>query len=324
MISVIVPFYNAEKTLKKCIDSILNQTISDVEILMIDDGSTDNSGRIADQYKENDHVKVFHKENGGLASARNFGLDRVKGRFISFVDADDWIEANTFEIVMNSIGDADICGFGRSIDFPNYNKIWIPVNEISILDGSEALKRLIVDGTIKNVVWDKLYKAELFDNVRFPEGHNYEDIYVTHKILLSAHEIVLIPNILYHYVQYRGSISHTASLNNNLDLWIARHELYEKYNGYGEDYRIALQESCYNSIYGVWGSFWMSSLSDEDREQIQKIVSFAKSHCKNMKATKLHVRFVVNLAATGTRMSMFIAYCMNCMSKLKHLRNLYR
>ena len=324
MISVIVPFYNAETTLQKCIDSILNQTVSDIEILLIDDGSTDNSWRIADQYNENEHVKVFHKENGGLASARNFGLDRAKGRYISFVDADDWIEANAYEIVLNSIGDADICGFGRSIDFPNYNKTWKPVNEICILDNSEAVKRLVVDGTIKHAVWDKMYKADLFDSIRFPEGHYYEDIFITHKILHSAQEIVLIPDILYHYVQYIGSITHTASLNSNLDLWIACYELYENYNLYGEDYKIALQDSCLNSIYGVWGSFWKSSLRDENREQIHKIVSFAKLHCKKKKNQKLHVWFVVKLAATGTRMSMFIAYCMNRISKLLHPRKLYR
>ena len=322
MISVIVPFFNAEKTLHRCIDSILLQTYEDLEILLVDDGSTDNSGRIAEEYKSDTRIKVFHKENGGLSSARNYGLEKTNGAYISFVDADDWIEARTFETVLNSIWDSDICGFGRSTDSPKANKIWRPVTRVEIIDNKEAVKRLILDGSIKHAVWDKVYKAELFESIRFPEGHNYEDFYVTHKILHAAQRIVLIPNIFYHYVQNKGSITHTLSANNNLDLWMACHDLYEAYKGCGKEYEQACLNSCINSIYRTLGTLFLLK-SECRQEQVKKIASFAKHHCEEIVDQKPQIRLVLHLAATGTKWSMFFAYCMNKMSGLLHPNKFY-
>ena len=323
MISVIVPFFNAEKTLHRCIDSILHQTYKDLEILLVNDGSTDNSGRIAEEYKADTRIQVFYKENGGLSSARNFGLDKADGDYISFVDADDWIEKSTFEIILDSIGDADICVFGRSTDSPKGSKIWAPTIKEETINGEEAVKRLIVHGSIKHAVWDKVYKAEVFEGIRFPEGHNYEDFYVTHIILRASQKIVLIPDILYHYVQNKGSITHTPSTNNNFDLWMACHDLYEAYKGHGKEYEQACLNSCINAIYRTWGSLFLMRKEESQQEQAKKIASFAKRHCMEVDGLKPQIRLVIYLATTATRWSMLLAYCMNQISGLLHPNRLY-
>lgn len=257
-----------------------------------------------------------------MSSARNFGLDRVNGEYISFVDADDWINARAFETVLNAIGNSDICGFGRSTDSPNGNKKWSPVTKEEVIDGEEAIKRLIVYGSIKHAVWDKVYRTELFESIRFPEGHNYEDFYVIHKILHAAQRIVLIPNILYHYVQNKGSITHTLSANNSLDLWMSCHDLYETYKGCGKEYEQACLNSCINSIYRTWGTLFLLKRGCR-QEEVKKIASFAKCHCEEIEDQKPQIRLVLHLAATGTKWSMLFVYSVNKMISLLHYYRLY-
>ncbi len=118
MISVIVPVYNAQSTVQRCIDSILSQTYRDIELLLIDDGSDDDTPRILNEYKKDPRVRLFHTENGGVSCARNCGLDYATGDFITFVDADDWIEPTAYEVALNSLRGHDVCIFGRIVDWP--------------------------------------------------------------------------------------------------------------------------------------------------------------------------------------------------------------
>ena len=306
MISVIVPFFNAEKTLERCVDSILGQTYSQLEVLLVDDGSTDQSGIIAEKYKTDSRVTVFHKKNDGLSSARNYGLDRANGDYIAFVDADDWIEKNTFALARTY--DAEICIFGYVVEYPGKEIKKSAVTEATILNREEVIHRLIVDGSIVNVAWDKLYKSSLFKNVRYPEGYNYEDIRTTYKLFQKANNIVAIPDILYHYVQYKESISHKRTPKNKLDRWTAYYEQYCVFQGKGEDYRDACIRRCNNAVITAWSSLWKTNahIRKEEKTRIEEIISFAKIHKNDPK--RFYLKVGVLLASTGKRWSMFCEY----------------
>ena len=311
MISIIVPVFNAEGTLRRCIDSILSQTNPDLEVLLIDDGSTDGSSIIMDDYAAADsRVKMLHKENGGLSSARNYGLDRARGEYILFVDADDWIEPTACDLLMKEAGRADLCVFGRSVDSPAGKRKWMPADKPEWIGPNEAIRRLVVEGTIRHAVWDKLYRRELFDDIRFPEGYNYEDLRITYKLLQQAQNIVLIPDVLYHHVQYDGSISNTQSAKNRLDYWTACYELYRVFKESGEAYREACARRCMYSAGSAWASLWRTDRAEREREQerIREIVRFAREHENDAAKYNLRLRAAVALAATGTRWSMLCGY----------------
>ena len=305
MISVIIPIYNNEATLRRCVDSVLGQTMRDLEILLIDDGSKDGSGAIADSYCSDPRVRSFHKENGGLSSARNCGLDRMHGDYVAFVDADDWLEPDAFEKAL--LPGEDVCVFGCIYEYPRKTKPWRPVDAAEVIDSEEALRRLVVDGSIRQTVWTKLYRKHLFDEIRFPEGYCYEDIRTTHKVLRKADRIALIPEVLYHYVQYRNSIAHVCSPQNLLDRWVAYRMLYDEFESYGNAYRSACVRRCANAIFWAWGSQWKEKRRDE--KLIREIVAFARQHRKDRQ--KHPLRLTLLLASTGTTGSMFIMHVMN-------------
>lgn len=204
LISVVIPVYNVEKYFKRCIDSVLKQTYQNIEIIIVDDGSKDSSGSLCDEYEKKDsRIAVFHKENGGLSSARNFGLEKALGRYICFIDSDDFIDENYITIMYNKMikSDADIC-YCKSINFTDETKINLKVeNEKTvIIDKEEAIKQLLLkNGLIKNYIPHALYKKVLFDNIRFPIGSNFEDIATTYKILDASKKIIVTNKILYYY-----------------------------------------------------------------------------------------------------------------------------
>lgn len=204
LISVIIPVYNVEKYLKRCMDSVLKQTYSNIEIIIVDDGSKDTSGSLCDEYgKKDSRITVFHKENGGLSSARNFGLERVSGNYVCFIDSDDFIHENYISFMYDKIikNDADIC-YCKSTKFTDDAQI---KNEIEnektvVIEKEEAIKQLLLnDGIIKNYIPLALYKKTLFDNIRFPEGSNFEDIATTYKILDASKKIIVNNKTLYYY-----------------------------------------------------------------------------------------------------------------------------
>ena len=228
MISVIVPIYNTEKYLPKCLDSLASQTYPDVEFILIDDGSTDNSGAIADQYID-PRFRIFHTGNHGLSAARNFGIEKARGEWLMFVDGDDWVEATFCEIPYQSVIQyaADIVIF-RSYCVKNGKAAGEKASaSIEIIDIEQAAK----SGGI--VVWNKIYKRNLFDEIRFPEGRVCEDIATTHKVLMKAKRIVMIPDCLYYHVFRKDSISNRRSVKNKSDAFISLLERAEDLGAFG-------------------------------------------------------------------------------------------
>ncbi len=196
LISIIVPIYNTEKYLEECLESLQNQQYKYIEVLMIDDGSTDNSMSICKSFANRDkRFKYFHKENGGMSSARNLALDNAVGDYILYVDSDDMVFENIITECLKVIGDADMVQFGYSHG-TGYPGTQLEFRE-SILDGEEIMKEYLFCGP--DVVWNKLYKKSIFESLRFKEGIIHEDTFILPHIMLNAKRVVNINKTLYFY-----------------------------------------------------------------------------------------------------------------------------
>ena len=213
MISVIVPVYNVERYIRQCVESILEQTYADLEIILVDDGSTDGSGSICDEYKLKDNrVVVIHKCNGGLSEARNAGLDIARGEYIGFVDSDDYIEPDMYEVLYKNCERyaADLAA-ARFVKFNTQGEVRKNFTEnIEVFSREEMLRLFIVGDRryeITMSVWDRLYKRELISDLRFPVGKCYEDIVFSTKVIEKSKINVYIDRALYHYRLREDSIS---------------------------------------------------------------------------------------------------------------------
>lgn len=231
LVSIIVPIYNVEDYLEKCIESLLDQTYRNIEILLIDDGSTDNSGRMCDSYAEkNNKIRVVHKKNGGLSDARNAGINIAQGDFFAFVDSDDYVEKNYIRAMLDCAikYDADIvtCQYEKVWnDLPQYH-----VNESTscIFSSKDALLDLFSDkSSIYPMAWNKLYAKELFisNDVRYPFGKIHEDEFTTYKLIFYAKKIVMVNDILYFYRERPESIMQKQFNKNRLVLMDALEEM---------------------------------------------------------------------------------------------------
>ena len=209
LISIIVPVYNVEEYLERCVESIINQTYQNIEIILVDDGSKDNSGKICDKLKERDiRIKVIHKENGGLSDARNAGLKIANGKYIGFVDSDDYIEKDMFETLYNLNKK-----YNSEISIVSFNELYngkiIGVRnskKIEELNKINAIKELLIDTKIQSYAWNKLFKRELFNNIEFPTNKNFEDIATTLLLFEKANKVVLYEEPKYNYVRRDNSI----------------------------------------------------------------------------------------------------------------------
>ncbi len=215
LISVIVPMYKVEKYLKQCLDSIVNQTYHNLEIILVDDGSPDNCGKIADEYAKIDkRIKVLHKPNGGLANARNFGMERMTGNYVLFVDSDDYIATecimNLYEDIVETESDISI---GGTIDFIDSNGRVMNLNykkHKETYDNINALKELFKEKYITCIVWGRLYRREVLGDERFDDNlrHN-EDTEFTYRVFKRANKVVVNTFNVCSYYRIRGdSIIH--------------------------------------------------------------------------------------------------------------------
>ena len=224
-VSVIVPVYNVEKYLTECIDSIVKQTFEDLEIILVDDGSTDTSGNLCDDWAKRDpRIKVLHKKNGGLSSARNAGLDVAKGQYISFVDSDDKIDKNFIKFLFNDIKDtnSDIaCCNYYSFDLNGRFKQGKSFQKRIVLTSIEGKEKLLMENYYKCYAWNKLYKYELFNNIRYPVGKLFEDIDTTYELFNKSNQISYRSTPLYYYRQRDNSITASSFTNKTYDLWNA-------------------------------------------------------------------------------------------------------
>ena len=212
IVSIVVPVYNVEKYLVRCINSLINQDFKNIEIILVDDGSSDSSGILCDNYaKKDNRIKVIHQKNGGMSAARNTGIDIATGDYIMFVDSDDEVASD----IVSKLLDACI---SHSADISQCGTKYIDENDIllkedcsqtsCLLEGSEKMKELLDDRIVTTMVWGKLYKSILLKNIRFPMGKYHEDIYFCYQIIHKSSNVYVINESLYYYRQVKGSIMH--------------------------------------------------------------------------------------------------------------------
>lgn len=237
LISVIVPIYKVEQYLERCITSIQCQTYTNLEIILVDDGSPDRCGEICDRYAVRDkRIRVVHKVNGGLSSARNAGIDVAGGKYYMFIDSDDCISENMIErmyaVCIEKDTEIVICGYKR---FSKDNEITgfhsQKKGKIEILDKEEAISRIYTQGVKYVVAWNKLYKSDLFQNVRYREGKLNEDEFSTYKLYSSSNRIAEIEDELYFYFYNGNSITANEKYIISRDLFEAFDECIEYYTG---------------------------------------------------------------------------------------------
>lgn len=220
LISIIVPIYKVEKYIYKCLNTILNQTYKNLQIILVDDGSPDNCGKICDEYAKKDkRIQVIHKQNGGLSDARNVGIAEAKGEFIGFVDSDDYIETTMFEDLLNLVkennADVAICNF---YEVKDDNKIIKNnYNDVKIYDKMEILKEILLDKKIQSYAWNKLYKKDLFNEVKYPVGKKYEDIGTTFYLLENCEKVVVSGKPEYNYLNRKDSIVNNVTESTIID-----------------------------------------------------------------------------------------------------------
>lgn len=223
-ISIIVPVYKVEKYINRCLDSILNQSYKNLEIILVDDGSPDRCGEICKEYaKKDSRIRVIHKENGGLSDARNFGMKYITGEYTLFLDSDDYIEKNCIETLLKVAQEnkSDIVQSGFYYDYDTYllydDRYYTEDSPIVNLDNNSLMRELVINERVKNFVWGKLYKSELIRDKYFKKGVLFEDVFWAHNIMKDVKKYTIIHKLLWYYTQREDSIVGKYS-SKNLDI----------------------------------------------------------------------------------------------------------
>lgn len=223
LISVIVPVYNVEKYLPKCLDSLLAQTWQELEIIVVDDGSPDNSWDIMQEYARRDsRVRPIRQKNGGLSAARNAGVEAARGEWIGFLDSDDYVAPEMYERLYRAAAEQGaqmaVCSFtyvtpdGKPIPRTS------PITKNEVLSGIQMMERLAGPQNWYYITaWNRLYQKKLFDTVRFPVGKLHEDEYTAHLFYWQCERVAIVKEAMYYYVQQDGSIMHTESVRKRVE-----------------------------------------------------------------------------------------------------------
>lgn len=285
LISVIVPVYKVEKYLEKCIESIIKQTHTNLQIILVNDGSPDNCGKICDEYaKKDSRIEVIHKINGGLSDARNVGINRANGRYIGFVDSDDYVKEDMYEKLINLIkeydADISICNLYDVIDGKEYvrNKD-NGIHEYSRID---ILKEILLDKNIQSYAWNKLYKKELFDEIKYPIRKKYEDIGTTFYVFEKCNKIVVTSEPEYYYLKRSDSLVNNVTESTILDYTeiIIQRYLYTKENikelkKYNNYYLAKTLITAHNDIE------LLGSISEKMQEKYKELYNLVYNIMKN-------------------------------------------
>lgn len=290
-ISVIVPVYNVEQYLGRCVDSILEQTYQNLEVLLVDDGSPDSCGDICDKYaKEDSRVRVLHKENGGLSDARNAGIELATGTYVAFIDSDDWIEPQMMEVLYTTLlcHDADIaeCSY-RNLYADMDMEETACTGDVTVGDNIFALEAMLDWHYFKPNAWNKLYKKSVIGSIRYPKGRIHEDEFTTYKFFYQAKKLAYIDFSFYNYDRRRpNSITGEKFSEANLDAcWAFRERV-----DFFEAHKIKKLEKKMNDIY-CWQVLeaaykcYQNNISGDKVnsliKQVQKDVAYLEKHKVN-------------------------------------------
>ena len=312
IISIIVPIYNVGKYLPKCIESILNQTFKNFELILVNDGSTDNSGVVCDDYAKKDtRIKIIHKSNGGVSSARNAGLYVAKGKYIGFVDPDDYIDKDMFEVLYKlceqNNADIAICKNCREI-----NGVIDRKNEevyIKELSNTEAVKEAFKANLYRFALWNKLCRRKCFIDISFPEGRIHEDLSVTYRILSNANKVIFTNYVGYIYVKRDDSILTKKYNENRLQSFIGWNEIFEfmniNYPELNKEVITCYTYWCNDNIYYILNE--IDNVKNKKR-YLKKLRNYIINHYKKIKENNnigLREKYMIILLMINIKLPIF-------------------
>lgn len=328
-ISVIVPVYKVESYLRRCLDSVINQTYRNLEIILVDDGTPDNCGAICDEYAAKDkRVKVIHQANGGVASARNAGLDAATGDYIGWVDSDDWVESQMFETMLNSAEahDADIVICSRLENYPDHS-LQMGWQRIELLNKKQAMALLVEDDLVRSYFWDKLWKRALFQDIRIPQLKVFEDMAVMYRLFIRAERVTCLPDVLYHYEHRDAGLTAAPSLASRMDFCRVTKERYEALEKDFPQLTERLAPVLVETAVHIWPAYY--DVSKEERRaydaQIKDMAAFCRKHCKaalEKKRFGMAGRLVLRLTPYAEEWAFALSYFLGWLYKRKHGRSL--
>ncbi|MGL5549114.1 MAG: glycosyltransferase family 2 protein [Culicoidibacterales bacterium] len=277
LVSVVVPVYNVAQYLPKCLDSIVNQTYKNLEIILVNDGSTDNSLEIIHEYaKKDSRIMVIDQENGGLSDARNTGVKQINGEYIVFVDSDDWLKLTMIQkmVTTQCKYQADCVQVGFYYAYSDYllldNRIMQAKDEPTVMCNVELMKALAENEQIKNFAWGKLYKRTLIEPYLFEKGKLFEDVFWAHQIMQQVKTYVINPEPLCYYRQREQSISGKYTIK-NLDIIEGLKQRREFYNKYYPQFVPELNQLLFKTIVQHYGLLQENAQIDSKKWQRRKL-----------------------------------------------------
>lgn len=210
-ISVIAPVYNVESYLDKCISSVVSQSYTDIELILIDDGSTDTSGKLCDAWAARDaRIRVIHQKNKGAGAARNVGIDIARGKYIAFIDSDDYISSDMYGYLLKIIGENDIAETAYvKVGCDDDNAQFTVGDKVTMFSACDAMREHINDRVFCQIIYNKLYRREVIGDIRFPVGKLIDDEFFTYRVIGRAKSLVASDRVCYAYRQQQGSVMHS-------------------------------------------------------------------------------------------------------------------
>lgn len=302
LISIIIPAYGVEKYIEKCLDSVIEQTYKNLEIIVVDDGTKDRSGEIAEDYSRRDNrIVVFHKSNGGLSDARNYGIKHARGQYITCIDSDDYVDSDYVEYMYNIIQhySARIAFCQHRVHFPSGNIKDYGNQGSELIKTEQCLERIMYDDILNTSAWAKLYEKDLFNTVEYPKGMLFEDIGTTYKLLLQCDTIAIGYESKYNYILRENSIV-TGSFNEKkMDLLVMTDTMAKSVQSIYPDLsdallrrRVYARFSTLNQVIGTKG------YNKQKKEMIRFIKDNSKSILRNPKVPKRD-KFAIYLLFLG-------------------------
>lgn len=289
-VSVVVPVFNVFEYLPKCVDSLLKQTYKNIEIILVDDGSFDGSETLCDEYVLTDQrVRAIHKSNGGLSSARNAGIHRANAEWITFVDADDYVEETYIETLLALVKEyaADIAV--TSFKFVTEKRVIDHgTKECAVMSGAVAVRRMLLDDGFDMGAWAKLYRTKFFNRYKFPEGKSFEDSFTTYQVMSEASNVAFKSESLYNYINRSGSIVQGRFNLHKLDLI----EMTKKAEVFISDKYPHLSDVAHRRVVWAYFSTLNQVLNSGTRDQIQRYAPGMSKYLLSQKAFILKNSFV--------------------------------
>lgn len=297
LVSVIIPVYNVAPYLRSCVESILTQTHANLQVVLVDDGSTDGSGPLCDQLAAADpRVEVIHQANDGVSSARNAGVDLSRGAYLAFADSDDLVMPDWIEYLLSGITryGAQVASCDFYVDDSSWAEPMGPRagdpapagfheahgNGLLVLDRRDATSLLVQDTILQNYLWDKLWDAQLWDGVRFPKGHVFEDVSTAYRVLQRIDRLAMLPQAKYLYISRTTSIVRCRSIGNELD-GVRAHQ--RRYRDLADEYpelAPTMRDGIAKSMVAVWQLAWQerARLTPAMRAELRAQAAFLRKY----------------------------------------------